>query len=188
MALLRKDGGLEGAATVPSEAPPYLAHQRFGLIPITPKATLPAHVLEWTSQEAFDHRLDFWKDPGKSLSPITLGTRTFAILPFRTNTYTARALAKFLKTKLALPTEEELQELLQKYPKDRRLALGAYLEFRRWVDDQGNPLPPGHSPWHTPPKGKERADPSTASSWKKGHSPRTPWWMNCYWNFLQNSI
>lgn len=151
MALLRKDGGLEGAATAPSKGTPYLAHQRFGLIPIPPKATLPAHVLEWISQEAFDHRLDFWKDPGKSLSPITLGTRTFAILPFRTNTYTARALAKFLKTKLALPTEEELQELLQKYPKDRRLALGAYLEFRRWVDDQGNPLPPwtlpvAHSP------------------------------------------
>ena len=98
---------------------------------------------------------------------------------------TAPRYSPFLKTKLALPTEEELQELLQKYPKDRRLALGAYLEFRRWVDDQGNPLPPGHSPWHTPPKGKEKADPSTASSWEKGHSPRTPWWMNCYWNFLQ---
>ncbi|MGN0866670.1 MAG: protein kinase [Oligosphaeraceae bacterium] len=132
----------------PKEEPAFLMRHRKGLIHLAPNGMPPAQLLEWTSREAFDHRLDFWKDPWKHLTPITLGTRTFAILPFRTPTHAGRAVARFLNTKLALPTEEELQELLQKYPKNKRLALGAYLEYNRWVDDQSTPLPP----WTLPVK------------------------------------
>ena len=124
-----------------------LRHRGGALLPLASDGMPPAIMLEWTSREAFDKRLDFWKDPWKHFTPITLGTSTYALFPFRTATHAARAVAMFLGTRLALPTQEELQQLLQQYPKDgRRLALGAYWEYNRWVDHQGNPLPPWNIP------------------------------------------
>ncbi|GEM_PF-3568690 len=109
---------------------------------------LPAIVLEWPTEEDYNHRIDCWNELDKTplLTSITLHGKKYALLHLRCSGLETIGLAKLLGTELAmLKDETALQELKEQFQETQEvIQLGGrrgYLWKMAWDDGSTTALP-----------------------------------------------